>query len=174
MKIVVSSSHLLLKYLQPKSGAVFAALDVGTNNVGVAISDQSRVFINPIQNIVRKGGELRMKIESIKSFSSKLNTVVNQHKIDVLVVGLPIHDDKFNPLCHEIVELMTTIQLSRDSTICTFWDESYSSMAAKNMTAIRTTSKSRFLKDKDGLAASYLLRNFFKSHGVLGDFKNEI
>jgi putative Holliday junction resolvase len=162
MKILLSTSPLLARYVHPSSGAIFAGLDIGSRVVGVAVSDRQRYFIDPLPNILRKGPNTMAPLE-IARFSRELNKVVVKHGVNIIVVGLPIHDDKLSPFCREIVQLVRSLDCA-ENTVCTFWDESYTSAAAASICGLQSTSKIKFLKDKDGLSAVVLLKNFFRAH----------
>jgi RNase H-fold protein (predicted Holliday junction resolvase) len=124
-------------------------------------------MIEPLQPIIRKE-ETRMNPDEITRFSSSLNKVVIKHKVNVIVVGLPVHEDKLTPLCKEIIELMKQTKLScaHGAPICTFQDESFSTEGASRMFGMQRKTKAKFAKEKDGVSAVIILKDFFRERTI--------
>jgi RNase H-fold protein (predicted Holliday junction resolvase) len=84
-----------------------AALDFGSKNIGVAISDPSKNFALPFKIIKRV--DPRMSDESIKDFYSNLTDIIIENSISGIVIGFPIHpiSRQFTPLCNEILSILS-------------------------------------------------------------------
>ncbi len=73
------------------------ALDVGEKRIGVAVTDPSMMFAQPLAVIQRKNLTYNLK---------HIFTMVKDNKIDVLVFGLPLNDDGVpTPQAKRILEL---------------------------------------------------------------------
>ncbi len=64
------------------------AVDVGDRRIGLAITDALGVTAQPLFTVHREGGRsgLRMDVKAVARF-------VRQHKVEVVVVGHPLHAD---------------------------------------------------------------------------------
>lgn len=64
------------------------AVDVGDRRIGLAITDALGVTAQPLFTVHREGGKsgLRMDVKAVARF-------VRQHKVEVVVVGHPLHAD---------------------------------------------------------------------------------
>ena len=60
------------------------ALDVGTKTIGVASSDLTRTFVQPVTTLSRQG--VSRDVEAI-------DKLVTTHEVDQVVVGLPLELD---------------------------------------------------------------------------------
>lgn len=142
----------------PRIPYKIASLDMGSKMIGLAISDPSRMTVTPKPNISRRAD--RMTPEAIAVLSKKLDRIVTEEEVRIFVIGLPIYDGKMTPFCNEIINLISAIRLTHGDIICTFWDESYSTEQAKLVSSRMSSKKSVFLRQKDGLAASFILQGF--------------
>lgn len=164
MKIVRPNSKLILELLSNGSLCSLAGLDVGSRVVGVAISDQSKSFVQPLSPIFRTSTN-RMSDKGIVYFSKQLNTVIQSHRVGLLVVGIPVLEGAMTPFCNEIVNLMSKVDIP-DDVLCTFWDESYSTQDSQARLSSFTSNSSIFRKHKDGMSAGIILKSFLSYHGV--------
>ena len=104
MRFVEANSKFLFDLIRSRSYFKVAALDMGTKYCGVAISDETRMFIGPGKDIHRKHRPLSK--EDIDSMSVALSSLVQENNIKVFVVGLPIYNNELTPFCREIIDVM--------------------------------------------------------------------
>jgi len=92
-----------------KSRMPLLGLDIGTKLVGVALSDPSKQFVNPLTVLKRK--HPRMAPSSLKSFAKELGDTMKANRACGVVIGLPMSLDggDLTPLAEEIVEMFDTI-----------------------------------------------------------------
>lgn len=172
MRFVEAKSKCLLDLLKSSSYFKIAGLDIGTRYCGVAISDETRVFVGPAKDIPRKYKPLSK--EDVQYFSAALSRLVVENNIKAFVVGLPIYNNQLTPFCKEIIDLMLQTEISprlssppstesdKSEIVFTCWDESESSVHARLLTRQFSNKRSVINKQKDGLAAGVILHSFLQ------------
>ena len=73
----------ILNQALPPEGRILG-LDVGTKNIGLAISDQSRIIANPKAIIKRSSNS--------KDFA-KIAQAIASHQATAIIIGLPLNMD---------------------------------------------------------------------------------
>ncbi len=145
-----------------------ASLDVGKKQIGVAIADETKRSITPFGVLNRK--EPRMEDDSILKLSGQLQSFVTANNVGGFVIGFPLLESgELTPFCREIINLVSRIEcnygLANNSegvsnpALCTFWDERYSTIAAKSMAKAHSGRRSVVMKHKDTYAACVILQN---------------
>lgn len=165
MKFVDAKSKLLYTIVRSPLYFKIAGLDIGTKHIGVAISDEARVFVGPANDISRK--HKRQSQDELQCFSNSLSDLVREHNIKAFVVGLPVYKNKLTPLCKDIIDLMLNVQIeksipSSDDIVFTCWDETESTVTARKLTKQFSSRRSVMIKEKDGLAAAVILNSFLE------------
>lgn len=184
----------IARILGTRSSRKLMALDVGTKHVGVAITDESQMFVSPYSTISRTKPPIhRMSPSAIKSFEQKLQSVIDKEAVCGIVVGLPLKDGEPTPFCQEIVDMMLQMncffpqsqyqpatpdsdsnanaayehkELARKEPMeFTLWDEYGSTMDSRRLVASTSNKRSVYLKKKDSMAASVILQRFLTSYG---------
>ena len=165
MRFVDAKSKLFYNLIRSPSYFKIAGLDIGTKHIGVAISDETRVFVGPAKNILRKFK--RQSRDEFQYFSDSLSSLVREHHIKAFVVGLPVYNCKLTPLCKDIIDLMLNVQIDQsiplsEDVVFTCWDETDSTVTARKLTRQFSTRRSVMVKEKDGLAAAVILNSFLE------------
>lgn len=131
------------------------ALDVGTKTIGVALSDELRLFAQPHSTIARKG---------VAQDVPKVARIAAEKAVDHVVVGLPYEldgsEDRPARLARQIGEAV------RETTglPVTYIDERYSSVEATRMLVQADMSRERRKQVIDQAAACVILQSFL-DHG---------
>jgi putative Holliday junction resolvase len=126
-----------------------AGLDLGTETIGVAVSDGFRRVATPLETIRRKKFTLD---------AEKLLAIFKHRDIGGLVLGLPLNMDGT-----EGPRVQSTRAFARNLTRLTdlpiaFWDERLSTVAAERALLEADTTRKRRAEVIDHVAASYILQ----------------
>lgn len=129
-------------------------LDVGDKRVGIALSDPSGSFATPHTTLQRAGGAAEEGILSL----------VKEHGVEILVVGLPLGaGGERNPQC-EKVERFCRRLTKRAAIKIVFVDEHLSSEEARDR--LRASGRSSFDKEEiDAAAAALILQAHLDAKG---------
>ncbi len=128
------------------------ALDIGTKRIGVAISDDKQIFSLPKEVIVRQSNE--------KDFT-KIAHIINNYKISIIIIGLPLNIDKTQSNMSKFVEKFSQNLnnfLRNDITII-LHDERLTTHSAKQY-----NNKKKYCDD---IAASLILEDFIMNHNKI-------
>lgn len=132
----------------PATGAV-AGLDLGTETIGVAVSDGFRRVATPLETIRRK----KFGVDAEKLFA-----LTTHRKITGLLLGLPLNmDGSEGPRCQSTRAFARNLERLTDLPIG-FWDERLSTVAAERALLEADTSRKRRAEVIDHVAASYILQ----------------
>jgi putative Holliday junction resolvase len=131
------------------------ALDVGDRRVGIAVSDPLALFARPLTTIERT--ETERDIAAIAELAAELETVR-------LIVGhplLPSGDRGEQALRTEaiVAELKTALDVPIE-----LWDESYSTLAARERLAESGADPATWRSRKDEAAAAVILEEWLREH----------
>lgn len=145
-------------------------LDVGTKNVGIAISDESLQFAFPHSTFHRVDSPaslpLRMDPASLMAASRHFQAITDEENIGAFVIGLPLFNGEVTPLCREIVQFASRLAIKlhdKQDAWATVWDESYSTSGARHLAKNMSSHLNVRLKRKDMMAASIILEDFMKN-----------
>jgi len=138
-------------------------LDLGSKNIGVAVSDDTENLAMPLTTIVfDENGE----------FINKLQKIILDYKITELVIGAPysLNIANFQDMSAPNFALKKTLEKielikKKVQLPIYFQDERFTSAAAqKSLTAaaqkIKTRKKNKKLKNIDAIAAAYILEAY--------------
>ena len=132
----------------PRHGPL-AGLDLGTQTIGVAVSDGFRRVASPLETIKRK---------KFGTDAQQLLDICAAREIAGLVLGLPLNmDGSEGPRCQSTRAFARNLQGLTDLPIC-FWDERLSTVAAERALLEADTSRKRRAEVIDHVAASYILQ----------------
>ncbi len=129
-------------------------LDIGTKNIGVAVSDETGT-IAQARGVVKRENE--------KKAISRIKGIAEEYKVEEVVVGLPLNmngtrgeraqdSEKFAKLLEK--ELKLPVKL---------WDERLSTKEAEDIMIMADISRKKRRKDLDKLAAQIILQNYLDS-----------
>jgi putative Holliday junction resolvase len=133
------------------TGRSLAGLDLGTQTVGVAVSDTFLSVATPLETIKRKKFSLD---------AAKLREIVVARRIGGLVLGLPRNmDGSEGPRCQSTRAFARNLEKTDGLDIpLTFWDERLSTVAAERALLEADTSRKRRAEVIDHVAAGYILQ----------------
>jgi putative Holliday junction resolvase len=132
----------------PRFGAL-AGLDLGTQTIGVALSDPLRQVASPIRTIKRKKFTLD---------AAALEEILAARDVAGIVLGLPLNmDGSEGPRCQSTRAFARNMAARIDLPIG-FWDERLSTVAAERALLEADTSRKRRGEVIDHVAASYILQ----------------
>ncbi len=140
-------------------------LDYGEKRIGVAISDELRLFARPLENITRKGD---------KNLFSRLQRLAEEWEVHEIVLGLPKNmDGTRNRLAGQVASFAGLLQ--KEIPLPLHWvDERLSSWEAESLPEERKTGQElRFKAGKPGLdsrAAALILQRFLDGEPSVDPF----
>ena len=124
-------------------------IDPGGKRIGIAISDENKIVATPYTTIIR---------EKYGDFVSQIKEIIDEHKIDGIVIGNPINmDGSEGPSSQSAKDLARN--LSKDITEnITLWDERLSSQGAFNLSNELAINSSKKVKKLDENSAQFILQ----------------
>jgi len=126
-----------------------AGLDLGTETIGVAVSDRTLSVATPLETIKRKKFGLD---------AARLLTIATDRDIGGLILGLPLNmDGSEGPRCQSTRAFARNLERLTDLPIG-FWDERLSTVAAERALLEADTSRKRRSQVIDHVAAGYILQ----------------
>ena len=132
----------------PRHGPL-AGLDLGTETIGVAVSDGFRRVASPLETIRRK----KFGVDA-----DALLAICANRDVAGLILGLPLNmDGSEGPRCQSTRAFARNLEGRTDLPIG-FWDERLSTVAAERALLEADTSRKRRAEVIDHVAASYILQ----------------
>jgi putative Holliday junction resolvase len=126
-----------------------AGLDLGTQTIGVAVTDSLRSVASPLETIRRKKFGLD---------AARLNDILANRRIGGVVLGLPRNmDGSEGPRCQSTRAFARNFSALWEGPI-TFWDERLSTVAAEKALLEADTTRKRRAEVIDHVAAAYILQ----------------
>ena len=124
-------------------------IDPGGKRIGIAISDENKIVATPYTTIIR---------ENYVNLVSQIKKIINENKIDGIVIGNPINmDGSEGPSSQSAKDLAKN--LSKDITEnITLWDERLSSQGAFSLSNELAINSSKKVKKLDQNAAQFILQ----------------
>ena len=130
-------------------------LDVGTKTIGVALSDELGLTAQPLTTIKRTG---------IRKDMEKLLGLMEEHGVEMLVVGVPVNiDGTIGERAKSVLAFVERLREATDAEIRT-WDERLSTAAVERVLIEGDMSREKRKKVIDRLAAAYILQGFLDRH----------
>ena len=124
-------------------------IDPGGKRIGIAISDENKIVATPYTTIIK---------ENYTNMISQISKIVEEYKIDGIVVGNPINmDGSEGPSSQSAKDLAKN--LSKDITEnITLWDERLSSQGAFNLSNELPINTSKKVMKLDENSAQFILQ----------------
>ncbi len=124
-------------------------VDPGGKRIGIAISDENKIVATPYTTIIK---------ENYTDMISQISKIVEEYKIDGIVVGNPINmDGSEGPSSQSAKDLAKN--MSKDITEnITLWDERLSSQGAFNLSNELAINSSKKVKKLDENSAQFILQ----------------
>ncbi|KCV83844.1 Holliday junction resolvase-like protein [Actibacterium atlanticum] len=136
-----------------------AGLDLGTQTIGVAVSDGLRSVATPLETIRRK----KFGVDA-----TKLLEILTKRDVTGIVLGLPRNmDGSEGPRCQSTRAFARNLANLTDLPIG-FWDERLSTVAAERALLEADTSRRRRAEVIDHVAAGYILQGALDRINHLG------
>ncbi len=134
------------------------AIDYGTKNIGLAITDTKGIVAQPLETI-------RIKDNRYKPFLSKLSNIIDEYNINSVILGIPQafkedHLQNYN----RIIKFRSLIKKVVKQEVF-LYDESYSTSDAYSLLKEQGINQKKSKKKIDRIAASHFLQELI-------DFKN--
>jgi len=138
-------------------------LDVGTHNIGMAISDELGLTAQGLKTLKRRSTEADLE---------EITTIIGQFEIEKIVVGLPINMNGTLGKQAEIVLKWIKVLTSRIQVPVVTWDERLSTVGASKVLLEADVSRRKRKKVIDKLAAVLILQGYLDqsrrpNHGTL-------
>jgi putative Holliday junction resolvase len=136
----------------------YLGLDLGSKTVGIAISE-SGIIASTLTTI-------RFSENNYEEAAIRVLDLINSHKVDVVVLGLPKHMNNDIGIRGEISQsFKKRLEQDTKATII-LWDERLSTKTAR-MTMIQGSQRRNVQKEKkDELAAVIILQNYLDYKGA--------
>jgi len=134
------------------------ALDVGERHTGVAISDPTATIARPLETIDHR---------SRKGLSSAVAALVEEHDVEVVVVGRPLSlDGRVGPQAQRVDRYVEAL-VEQLKVPVVLWDERFSTATAEEILRETRKEKARRRARSDGeidaIAAAVILQSYLDS-----------
>ena len=129
------------------------ALDIGSKTIGIAISDPLKIAVRPLTTLARR--DLETDVQA-------LLTLVQQHGIENLVVGMPLHLSGERSQTAEVIEPLVE-QLRAIIEIPVVWaEERLSTKEAETLMFELGLRRDERRKRRNEFAAALILKWYLK------------
>jgi putative Holliday junction resolvase len=130
------------------------ALDHGTVRIGVAISDEMKMFASPLEFI---------PAEPPAGAMERLHQLIDEKQVELIVIGMPRNmDGSYGPAAQKVKEFVEQLRGAVTVPLVT-WDERLSSVQAQRLLR-QAGHKAKQQKGKvDASAAAILLQSYLDS-----------
>ena len=138
-------------------GRAVLGIDLGSNTIGLALSDTTRIIASPLETLKR--GKFRTD-------SALLVDIINQRGVGAIVIGLPVSmDGTEGPRCQGTRQFADNLLGVVDLPIA-FWDERLSTAAIERLLVNEADmSRKRRSQVVDKMAAAYILQGALDALG---------
>ncbi len=126
-------------------------LDIGSNTIGVAVSDELGLTAQGLKTIRRKSREEDLR---------EIDTIISQLEIRKIVVGLPINMDGTVGKQAEMILKWTKVLEENCRLPVVTWDERLSTVGASKILLEADLSRNKRKKVIDKLAAVLILQGY--------------
>jgi len=126
-------------------------LDVGDRRIGVAVSDPLGWTASPLPTVERV---------SWKKDLARVRSLLEEHRVELVVVGLPIRmDGTSGERAERTLEFVRRLQATTRVPVVT-WDERLSTREAERRMVEADVRRERRREVIDGIAASLILQGY--------------
>ncbi|MEW6443565.1 MAG: Holliday junction resolvase RuvX [bacterium] len=130
------------------------ALDLGEKTIGVAVSDDLGWTAQPLTTLKRK---------SPREDVDEIVLLVEEHRVDQLVVGLPVNmDGTMGHQARRVLSFVESMKQRLKVPVIT-WDERLSTVAVERVLLEADVSRRKRKQHIDKLAAAYILQGYLDS-----------
>ncbi len=130
------------------------ALDHGTVRIGLAVSDEMKLFAQPLDCL---------PAEPFAEFVQQLKAIVKEKEVDLIVVGMPRNmDGSYGPAAQRVREFVIALKEAIPMPIRT-WDERLTSVTANRLLTEGNVRGEKRKEKVDKVAAAVLLQSYLDS-----------
>lgn len=129
-------------------------IDYGRKRIGLALSDPLGIIAQGLPTIAN---------ESLPNLLTKLETIIKEHKIKEIVVGLPITMKAETGVAAQVTNTFVTALKSRFNLPTVVWDERFTSVMAERTVKELGKSPSKNKGKVDEISAVLILQNYLDS-----------
>lgn len=130
------------------------ALDHGTVRIGLAVSDEMKLFAQPLDYL---------PAEPFAEFVQRLKAIVKDKEVDLIVVGMPRNmDGSYGPAAQRVREFVIALKEAIPMPIRT-WDERLTSVTANRLLSEGNVRGEKRKEKVDKVAAAVLLQSYLDS-----------
>lgn len=130
------------------------ALDHGTVRIGLAVSDEMKLFAQPLDYL---------PAEPFAEFVTQLKVIVKEKEVDLIVVGMPRNmDGSYGPAAQRVREFVIALKEAIPMPIRT-WDERLTSVTANRLLTEGNVRGEKRKEKVDKVAAAVLLQSYLDS-----------
>lgn len=131
-------------------------LDMGSRTIGVALSDESGTLAFPLTTIKRKG---------VGEDLAVLLELVDAHRVQTVVVGMPLHmSGEIGLRARRVMVFVEALRKRWTGRIET-WDERLSTREAERVLLEADLSREKRRRVVDKMAASVILQGYLAARG---------
>ena len=127
------------------------ALDHGTKRIGVAVSDELKMFAQPLEYILA---------EPFANFLTRLKKILAEKEVDFILVGLPRNmDGSYGPAAEKVQTFVAVLKMAITVPI-KLWDERLTSSQANKILIQGGVRRDQRKEKVDKMAAAILLQSY--------------
>ncbi|MDP8258074.1 MAG: Holliday junction resolvase RuvX [Candidatus Aadella gelida] len=135
-------------------------LDIGTKNIGVAVSDETCTLAQGREVITRT---------STEKVVSRIKELVEEFKVEEIVIGLPVNMDGTEGPRAKDSRMWGELLEKRFPFKCVLWDERLSTKEAEDIMISADISRKKRKKKIDQLAAQLILQGYLDDRSRIKD-----
>lgn len=136
----------------------YLGLDLGSKTVGVAISE-SGIIASTLTTLRFQEDHYEMACEMVLK-------LIKEHKIDIVVLGLPKHMNNDIGIRGQISESFKELLEKQTTATIILWDERMSTQTARKVMIQGSERRKNQKEKKDELAAVIILQNYLNYKGA--------
>ncbi len=130
------------------------ALDHGTVRVGVAVSDELKIFAQPLEFI---------PAEPFAACLERIQVILREKEVEMILVGMPRNmDGSYGPAAQKVREFVAALQQAVTVPIKTL-DERLTSVQANRLLVQANVRREERKQKVDKMAAAILLQSYLDS-----------
>ena len=135
--------------LRPAPRTCLMALDLGTKNIGLAISDDGLKIATPLTTVRRT---------RFSGDAHRILKIAADYNVGGVVIGLPVNmNGSEGPRCQSARQFGANLSKLTDLPIC-FWDERLSTRAMERHLIAQDVTRKRRAEVIDKMAAQFVLQ----------------
>ena len=127
------------------------ALDHGTKRIGVAVSDETKTFAQPLEYILA---------EPFADFLARLKQILAEKEVDFILIGMPRNmDGSYGPAAQKVETFVGVLKTAITIPI-KLWDERLTSTMANRVMIQGNVRREKRKEKVDAMAAAILLQSY--------------